>query len=280
MTSASQRPEITPKPAIPETDSLETAKPSQIRPEALVEVRNRIQAREFDQAKTLLAKLESGFPGNGELKSLSERLRVEEVKQQRLAISFVQKAESALIAGRYVTPHDDNVLVYCNKALGEDPRNPRALSLKREVVERAVTQAKDWIQREKFDAARLYYASLDYLAANDNQFPLTRAELNKELEKLEFKSYSVSHEHGLGRCTGKLRINAYAVSYVPSGNSADGFTESLRAIVPGEDGERLKISFRDRTVRFHPNLGSKKENLEIVKTIYGQLLSQMRVASR
>jgi hypothetical protein len=210
------------------------------------------------------------------LETLSERLRSEETKQRNLAMPWVQRAESALIAGQYVTPPNDNVLVYCNRALAEDPHNQRALSLKKDVVTRAVTQAKDWIQRGRFDAARLYFASLNYLALNDNEFPYPKAELNRELEKLEFKSFPVSHEHALGKsCAGRLMMNAYVLSYVPSQDSGDGFTENMRSIIAGEEGEKLRIKFRDKTCRFHPNTGSSRTNRDAVRTIYVSLIRLM-----
>ena len=252
------------------------AKVAQIAPEALRDLEARIQAKEFDQARALLGRLQNGFPGNSELETLSERLRSEETKQRNLAMPWVQRAESALIAGQYVTPPNDNVLVYCNRALAEDPHNQRALSLKKDVVTRAVTQAKDWIQRGRFDAARLYFASLNYLALNDNDFPYPKAELNRELEKLEFKSYSVSHEHALGKsCAGRLMMNAYVLSYVPSQDSGDGFTENLKSIIAGEEGEKLRIKFRDKSCRFHPNTGSSRTNRDAVRTMYVSLIRLM-----
>jgi PEGA domain len=252
------------------------AKVAQIAPEALRDLEARIQAKEFDQARALLGRLQNGFPGNSELQTLSDRLRNAETKQQSLAMTWVQRAESALIAGQYVTPPNDNVLVYCNRALAEDPRNQRALSLKKDVVTRTVTQAKDWIQRGRFDAARLFFASLNYLAVNDNEFPYPKAELNRELEKLEFKSFPVSHEHALGKsCAGRLMMNAYVLSYVPSQDSGDGFTENMRSIIAGEEGEKLRIKFRDKTCRFHPNTGSSRTNRDAVRTIYVSLIRLM-----
>ena len=147
----------------------------EIRPDQLLELNSRIQAKDFDQARLLLGQLESGFPGNPEVKTLGERLRLEVQKQQSLTSSWIEKAEAAWIAGRYVTPPDDNVLVYCNLALKTDPRNQRATNLKKEIVQRAVAQAKDWIQRGKFDAARLSYASMDYLARRGQRIPLPEA---------------------------------------------------------------------------------------------------------
>jgi hypothetical protein len=274
-TVAAQR---TPPPREPANSAVagSTTRPAQIAPEALRDVEARIQAKEFDQARALLGRLQNGFPGNRELETLSERLRSEETKQQALAVTWVQRAESALIAGQYVTPPNDNVLVYCNRALAEDPRNQRALSLKQDVVSRAVTQAKDWIQRGRFDAARVFFASLNYLALNDNQFPYPKAELKQELEKLEFRSFAVSHEHGLGRgCAGRLIMNAYVLSYVPSQDSGDGFTESLKSIIAGEEGEKLRVKFRDKTYRFHPNTGGSRTNRDAVRSMYVSLIRLM-----
>jgi len=254
-------------PTIPATSQIATV--PQIGPDQLQELNSRIQAKDFDQARLLLERLESGFPGNPDLRTLGERLRVEAGKQQSQALSWIEKADVAWIAGRYVTPPDDNVLVYCNLALKADPKNQRAASLKREIVQRAVSQAKDWIQRGKFDAARLSYASMDYLAVGDDTFPYPKSDLKRELEKLGFRTYPMVHDHKLGSCSGMLKFNSYAVSYVPSGGSDDGFTESLNSIVINEEGERLKISYRDRSFRF------RSENGNAVQAIYQQLLTRM-----
>jgi len=272
---AGTRQAASPKPQ-PGGQREEPAKPvaaPQISDEALLELNGRIQAQQFDQARLLLAELERGFPGNGELKTLSQKLRAEEGKQQILAVSWLQKAESALIVGHYVTPPDENVLVYCNQTLKVDALNRRASELKKDVVGRAVAQAKDWIQRGKFDSARLYFASMDYLALNDREFPYSNAELKQELQKLEFKSYPMVHEHKLGSCSGKLRINAYVISYVPSDDSGDGFTESLKSLVVAEDRDRLRISHSGRTLRFRPNLGSGSQSDSAARSLYRQWIA-------
>ena len=241
----------------------------QIKPDQLLELNSRIQAKDFDQARLLLAQLESGFPGNLDLRTLAERLRVEVGKQQAQASSWIEKAEAAWIAGRYVTPPDDNVVVYCNLSLKADPKNQRATNLKKEIVQRAVAQAQDWIQRGKFDAARLSYASMDYLARGDAAFPFPKPDIKRELDKLEFRTYSMVHDHKLGSCSGMLRFNSYAVSYVPSGGSGDGFTESLNSIFINDEGERLKISYRDRSFRL------RSQNGNAVQAIYQQLMTRM-----
>jgi len=268
MTPANQAVSAPPSPALPIPAS-QVATVPQIRPDQLLELNNRIQARDFDQARLLLGQLESGFPKNPEVRALGEQLRLEVQKQNSLASSLIEKAEAAWIGGRYVTPPNDNVLVYCNLALKADPKNQRATNLKKEIVQRAVAQAKDWIQRGKFDAARLTYASMDYLAAGDEAFPYPKQDIKRELERLSFRNYTMVHDHKLGSCSGILKFNAYAVSYVPSGGSGDGFAENLDSIVLNDEGERLKITYRDKTFRFRSEKGSP------VQTIYQQLMTRM-----
>ena len=241
----------------------------QIGPDLLLELDGRIQAKDFDRARLLLARLESEFPGNPEIRTLGERLRVDAGKQQSLALMWIEKAWAAQIAGRYVTPREDNVLVYCNLAVEADPGNQRAADLKKEIVKRAVAQADEWIQRGKFDAARLYYASMDYLASGDAAFPYPRAELKRELDKLEFTAYPVVHDHRFGSCLGILKFNSHAVSYVPSGDSVDGFLENLKSISTREDGRWLSITYRDKTFRF------KRENGTSIGTIYQGLIDRI-----
>jgi hypothetical protein len=254
-------------PAIPAAGQVATV--PQIKPDQLVELNSRIQAKDFDQARVLLGRLESGFPGNPDLRTLAERLRVEAGKQQSEAASWIEKAEAAWIAGRYVTPPDDNVVLYCNMSLKADPKNQRAMNLKKEIVQRALSQAKDWIQRGRFDAARLSFASMDYLARGDAAFPYPKPDIKRELEKLEFTTHPMVHDHKLGSCSGVLRFNSYAVSYVPSGGSSDGFTETLNSIFINAEGERLKISYRDKSFHLRSQNGNR------VQAVYQQLVTRM-----
>ena len=241
----------------------------QISPDLLLELDGRIQAKDFDHARLLLARLETAFPGNPELRTPGERLRVDAAKQQSLALMWIEKAWAAQLAGRYVTPREDNVLVYCNLALEADPGNQRAADLKKEIVKRAVAQVDEWIQRGKFDAARLYYASMDYLASGDAAFPYPRPELKRELDRLEFAAYTVVHDHKFGSCSGILKFNSHAVSYVPSGDSVDGFLENLKSISTSEDGRWLSIAYRDKTFRF------KRGNGTSIGTVYQELIARM-----
>jgi hypothetical protein len=257
------------KQALPAPTASQVSTVPQIRPDQLRELDSRIQAKDFVQARVLFEQLKSAFPTNRELTTLGERLRLEAGKQQSLALSWIEKAEVAWIAGRYVTPADDNAVAYCNLALKADPKNQRATNLRREIVHRAVAQAKDWIQRGKFEEARRSYAAMDDLAGGDDAFPYPKLDLKRELEKVTFSQYTVVHDHKLSSCSGILKFNDYAVSYVPSKNSDDGFAGGLNTIVINADGERLKIRSQDRTFRF------RSENETTVKEIYQQLTARM-----
>jgi hypothetical protein len=237
------------------------------------QVQAKIQAKEFDQARNLLSQIQSNPSIQAEWKSLSEKLRVEEAKQQGLVLPWVQKAESALIFGRYITPPDDNVLLYCNRALAADPQNQKVLALKKEVIGKSVAQAKEWIDRGKFDEARLFYSSLNYLSQNDNRFPISRQELQQELAKLEFSSYPVIHQHKLGSCKGRLRMNGYVLSFVPAEDSSDGFTEKLMNVNLIGAGDELKLEVKDKSYRFQLNVGQGKETTQkAAKPMYEQLM--------
>ena len=245
----------------------------------LRELNNKIQSHKPEQAQALLTNRETGFNGSSEAKTISHKLEKEEGKQQSLAMSLLQKAESALIVGHYVTPDHENVLAYCNQTLKLDAQNRRALEMKKAVVLRAVAQARDWILRGRFDSARAYFASLDNFALNDSEFPYPKAELKQELQKLEFKSYPMVHEHRLGSCSGKLRMNAYVISYVPSDDSGDGFTERLRSAVVAEDRDRLRISYGGTNLRFRPDRFSGGQDDSAARNFYRQWIT-LRVDER
>ncbi len=267
----------TPKEASPPVTSTpaETPphKPDLAGQDVAAQVQAKIQAKEFDQARSLLSQLQRNLSAQAEWKSLAEKLRVEETKQQGLVLPWVQKAESALISGKYVTPPDDNVVLYCNRALAIDPQNQRAFALKRDVVGRSVTQAREWIERGRFDEARLFYSSLNYLSQNDNRFPFSRQELQRELAKLEFTSYTVTHQHKFGNCRGRLRMNGYVVSYVPAEDTGDGFSEKLKDVTVLDAGDEVKLKVKDKSYRFQLSAGQGKEATQKAsKAMYEQLM--------
>ncbi|MCI0621280.1 MAG: hypothetical protein L0387_06380 [Acidobacteria bacterium] len=212
-----------------------------------------LQAKDSARARTLVSQIQTYFPETAELKALQESLKTEEAHLAEVRNSWMQKAQAAMAAGRYVTPANDNVIAYCNQILSLEPQNAKALELKKASSVKASTQAKAWIQEGKYDDARAVYSSLLYLSQNENQSPLSSQELKAEVDKLTFSAHAVVHDHALGSCTGRLRFNGYQIAFVPSADSKDGFSVKTSEDVQVESDEKLKIHFKGKTYRFQTN---------------------------
>src|SRR5262249_19752709 len=78
------------------------------------------------------------------------------------ASEWLQKAESAMIDHRYVTPANDNAVNYCDRVLVSDSLKAKAMELKRESISQAIKHADGFAHEGKYDdAAELYQALLD-----------------------------------------------------------------------------------------------------------------------
>jgi hypothetical protein len=142
-----------------------------------------------------------------------------------------------------------------------------------DAIGRSVAQAREWIKDGQFDEAWLLYSSLNYLSQNDNRFPLSRQELQQELVKLEFASYPVIHQHRSGSCRGRLRMNGYVVSFVPSEATSDGFSAKPKDVNVVEAGDELELKVKEKSYRFQLNIGQGKEgSLEARKAMYERLM--------
>jgi len=96
--------------------------------------------------------------------------------------------------------------------------------------------------------------------------------MRTQIEKLEFTGYPVIHDHTLGSCSGRLRMNAYVIAYVPSGDPKDGFSQKLTDIQETEPGDKLKLQLKNKTYRFQPNLTKNKdESRQKVQEILARL---------
>lgn len=248
--------------------------------EILGRIKNRIQSRNLAEARALLQQLPASSQAVVELTNLIELAESDVHKQQNLISSALQKAESALIVGHYITPPDDNVVLHCNRGLSFDPQNQRLLALKKEVVHRSIAQARDWIQRARFEQARAAYSSLNYLSENDPAFPVRRQWFQEEISKLEFTSYPVIHEHRFGSCNGRLRMNGHVLSFVSSSDSSHTFTEALRNVRVTEAGEILKVRLDGKTYQFRPNSNQELASArDAFQAVYEQLMSLVAKAS-
>jgi len=255
------------------TDSFAKEKLDQVHHELLSQIQRKMQAKDFDAAKSLAQQVQTHFPDSPELPVLRDGLKTEEAKLMETRSSLVQKAESAAAASRYVTPQNDNALLYANRLLAIDSQNQRALALRKESVAKAAAQARELIQTENFEEAREVYSALLQLSSSEARPQVPGTDLKKEIEKLEFSAYPVVHDHTLmGSCTGRLRVNAYAISFTPSGNSKDGFSAKLAEVEVESPGDKLKIMVRNKTYRYEANLvKNKQENREKLEQIYRRL---------
>jgi tetratricopeptide (TPR) repeat protein len=244
--------------AMSPSDPMFRERMEQIHREAVTQLQRKIQSKDAEGANALGRQLQEYFPASAELRSLRESIKAEDAGQLEARNSLVQKLDSAMAHGNYVTPANDSALAYCNRLLALDGQNAKALALKREISARASAQAKDLLSNEKYDEARNVFSAL--LAAAQSEGKTSAAqEMRTQIEKLEFASYPVIHDHTLGSCSGRLRINAYVIAYVPSGDSKDGFSQKLTDIVETEPGDKLKLHFKNKTCRFQPNLTKNKE---------------------
>jgi hypothetical protein len=183
---------------------------------------------------------------------------------------WIEKAESAMTDRRYLTPVEDNVIFYCDRILAGDPSNTRARELQKESLTQAIKQAEEFTSKARYDDARELYQALLNLPTAEG---LNQQDLRASLKKVEFDSYPVVHDHFIGSCKGTLKINGYALSFVPSGGSKDGFAESLSRIELYDLENTLKIEVNHKTYRFE---GSSSKNHRDRKEATRQLHRMLR----
>ena len=231
----------------------------QLHRESINQLQRKIQGKDREGAKAMARELLSYFPASAELRNLRDSLTADELQQLEVRNTLTQKLDSAMARGNYVTPANDNVLAYCNRLLALESQNPKIQAVRREALTRATAQVKDLIVNERFDDARDVLSALVIVAQNEGR-PAVVQELKSQLDKLEFDVYAVIHDHALGSCSGRLRMNAYVIAYIPSGDAKDSFSQKLSEIVETEGGDKLKVQLNNKTYRFHPNLPKSKED--------------------
>ncbi len=247
----------------------------QIHREAVAQLRQKVQSHDAEGITSLGRQLEEYFPASPELRKLRENWKAEESRRLELRAELAQKLAAALARGRYVTPKSDNALVQWNRLLALDPQNENLQAQKHDILTRAVAQAKDLAQNEKFEEARDVLSAVQTAAQGESRGSVV-VEAKAVLDRLEFEAFPVVHDHMLGSCTGRLRMNGYIVTYDPSGDSKDGFSERLKEITELEPGDKLKLQLKGKTYRFQPNLvKGKEESRQQVQEIYRTLRGMM-----
>ncbi|HVN78921.1 MAG TPA: PEGA domain-containing protein [Terriglobia bacterium] len=257
-------------------DPVGKEKMDQIYRDLLSQMQKRLQARDFENAKAVARQLQPYFAERSEFKNLRETLKAEESKTTEAKTSSVQKAEAAMNAGHYVLPVSDNAVVYCNRVLSLEPLNSKALSMKRDSLNKASSQARDWVQQGKYEEARNTFVALLQLSQNDSSFPFSAKELKAEIDRLEFTTFPVLHDHTLGNCVGRLKMNGYVLMYIPNGDPKCAFTQKISDGIQVEPGDKLKVQLRSKTYRFEPSPPtSKDDSREKINTMHQKLKQLM-----
>jgi hypothetical protein len=247
----------------------------------LSQASRKIQARSWEEARSLLRQFQANFPESSEFRTVRDSLRNEEARVQDQKNTLVQHTESAYASRRYVTPANENVVTLANRVLSLEPQNSRMMALKRESLRKAAEEAREMVKRWKYDDAYKLYQALLSLSSTESNFPLDIPQLKGEAEKIEFRTFPVIHDHGLvGSCSGTLRVNGYVISYVPAGDSKDGFIERITEIQQIETGDKLKLRIAGRQYRFQANGAESKEDNRQKIQLISQELRRLAPATR
>jgi hypothetical protein len=221
-----------------------------IRQELSTQAQQRISQHDFERARMVIAQLQTFFAASPDISQLNSLCRAEELKQKNLLNDCQQKIDSAMSAGHFVTPPQDNAILYCNRLLSQGGAKVKVGALKQEAFIKAVSQARNLIASEKFENAHDILIAIQAFSQYEEGIPLPAEEIKTELSRLEFYDWPVIHDHALGSCSGKLQFNGYVISYLPRGDSKDGFHMKISEIKQSRTGQRLKVEFRNKTYHF------------------------------
>ncbi len=247
-----------------------------IRQSLSTQAQQRISQRDFERARIVIAQLQTLFAGSPDISPLNALCRAEELKQKNLLSDWLQKIDAAMSAGHFVSPSQDNVILYCNRLLAQGGAKAKAGAIKQEAFLKAVSQARSLIASEKFEDARGVFTALQAFSPYEEGIPLPVEEIKMELTRLEFHDWPVTHDHALGSCSGKLQFNGYAISYLPRGDSKDGFHLKISEIKQTKTGARLKIEFRNKTYRFQMNQIASRKNTDEELNALNQTTSSLQ----
>ena len=91
---------------------------------------------------------------------------------------------------------------------------------------------------------------------------------------------SVIHDHLLGSCTGRLKIEGDRISFWSSGNPQDAFTRKISQIKNFELDEKLLIEFKDKTYHFEALARDAKDNRQRLTPLYEQIKLQKSISRK
>jgi hypothetical protein len=193
---------------------------------------------------------------------------------------------------------------YCNRILEKEPQNSGALELKKRIFERL---HPDQLGGENMNpilpppgSPPGVYPSVPPAAASPRQeksappfslpAPLSPSQQiptpaqppwGTSSQNQTAASFKVIHHHFVGSCRGLLSLKGNEITFVPEGNSDEGFIRSYGEIEKIETGKNLKIQFKNKTFRFElAETAEEMESRQKLVQISRQIMEKMAETKR
>jgi eukaryotic-like serine/threonine-protein kinase len=207
----------------------------------------RLDQRDFQYVRDLLAQVRTRMPGQGCAGGLQSRY---DDALSRSIADLRSSLNAALTRQNYVTPDSDNALKYVRLILQIDPQDPEAKTLDKDIYNRAMNQARAKSEARDHQGAINIYTQLrdDYPNSAGGQDNLNQA-IEREKQKLALLSalkvaYSVRVKHGHSflrvknrECNGTLRVDGFTIEYQTSGEHAFKISYDLLKSVSFDKGK-------------------------------------------
>lgn len=153
-------------------------------------------AQEFRKAKAQYELFALKYPLNSKIGIVKSRLEAlekleqkEREKQQKIR-QLMEKATLAFKQQRYLTPEDDNVILYLNQVLALEPEFSMAQTLREQIVNKYFALAETALAKEDYNKAVTFFQNILQIMPGDQaviqQIDRTLAlqKLDKQLHKL------------------------------------------------------------------------------------------------
>jgi tetratricopeptide (TPR) repeat protein len=153
-------------------------------------------AQEFRKAKAQYELFALKYPLDSKIGIVKSRLEAlekleqkEREKQQKIR-QLMEKATLAFKQQHYLTPEDDNVILYLNQVLSLEPNFSMAQTLREQIVNKYFSLAETALAREDYDKAVTFFQNILQIMPGDQAIlqqidrALALQKLDKQLHKL------------------------------------------------------------------------------------------------
>jgi TonB family protein len=153
-------------------------------------------AQEFRKAKAQYELFALKYPLDSKIGVVKSRLEAlekleqkEREKQQKIR-ELMEKATLAFKQQRYLTPEDDNVILYLNQVLALEPEFSMAQTLREQIVNKYFALAETALAREDYNKAVTFFQNILQIMPGDEAIiqqidrALALQKLDKQLQKL------------------------------------------------------------------------------------------------